>query len=120
MRSTDCLVPCLTNSLKWPSRKSVSDYARQREKAELLAADGQKFWLRMQARGHRCDGFRVAIYEVLSSGSGEKPTPCSVVRTHYHGTLINGEVFDSSYQRGEPAEFPVNGVIASVGRKRCS
>jgi FKBP-type peptidyl-prolyl cis-trans isomerase FklB len=51
-------------------------------------------------------------YEVLSTGSGEKPTADSTVRTHYHGTLIDGTVFDSSYDRGEPAEFPVNGVIS--------
>lgn len=50
-------------------------------------------------------------YEVLTVGEGEKPTPASTVRTHYHGTLINGDVFDSSYERGEPAEFPVAGVI---------
>ena len=46
------------------------------------------------------------------NGDGEKPTASSTVRTHYHGTLINGNVFDSSVDRGEPAEFPVNGVIA--------
>ena len=51
-------------------------------------------------------------YEVLTEGSGPKPTLRSSVTTHYHGTLINGTVFDSSYQRGEPATFPVNGVIA--------
>ncbi|WP_460312708.1 FKBP-type peptidyl-prolyl cis-trans isomerase [Aliiglaciecola aliphaticivorans] len=50
-------------------------------------------------------------YEVLTAGEGEKPAATSKVRTHYHGTLINGNVFDSSYERGEPAEFPVNGVI---------
>lgn len=50
-------------------------------------------------------------YEVITEGKGEKPTATSTVRTHYHGTLINGEVFDSSYNRGQPAEFPVNGVI---------
>ncbi|GAA5213782.1 FKBP-type peptidyl-prolyl cis-trans isomerase [Corallincola platygyrae] len=50
-------------------------------------------------------------YEVLEAGEGDKPTVSSMVRTHYHGTLINGDVFDSSYQRGEPAEFPVGGVI---------
>lgn len=51
-------------------------------------------------------------YEVLASGEGEIPTAASTVRTHYHGTLIDGTVFDSSYDRGEPTEFPVGGVIA--------
>ncbi|WP_062544944.1 FKBP-type peptidyl-prolyl cis-trans isomerase [Rufibacter tibetensis] len=51
-------------------------------------------------------------YQVLESGSGKTPTRNSNVTTHYHGTLIDGTVFDSSYERGEPASFPVNGVIA--------
>ncbi|MCC3157053.1 FKBP-type peptidyl-prolyl cis-trans isomerase [Hymenobacter sp. 15J16-1T3B] len=51
-------------------------------------------------------------YEVLQEGTGPKPGPRSSVTTHYHGTLINGKVFDSSYQRGEPATFGVNQVIA--------
>ncbi|RNI27967.1 FKBP-type peptidyl-prolyl cis-trans isomerase [Rufibacter immobilis] len=51
-------------------------------------------------------------YEVLESGSGKTPGRSSNVTTHYHGTLIDGTVFDSSYERGEPATFPVNGVIA--------
>jgi FKBP-type peptidyl-prolyl cis-trans isomerase FklB len=51
-------------------------------------------------------------YEILAEGDGEKPVAESTVRTHYHGTLLDGTVFDSSYDRGEPAEFPVNGVIA--------
>ena len=51
-------------------------------------------------------------YEVLTEGAGNKPSLGSSVTTHYHGTLINGTVFDSSYQRGQPATFPVNGVIA--------
>jgi FKBP-type peptidyl-prolyl cis-trans isomerase FklB len=50
-------------------------------------------------------------YKVLKDGQGPSPKPADVVRTHYHGTFINGDVFDSSVQRGEPAEFPVNGVI---------
>lgn len=50
-------------------------------------------------------------YEVLSTGEGEKPLATSTVKTHYHGTLITGEVFDSSVERGEPAQFAVNGVI---------
>ncbi|GAB2783496.1 FKBP-type peptidyl-prolyl cis-trans isomerase FklB [Hymenobacter luteus] len=51
-------------------------------------------------------------YEVLKEGNGRKPGPGSSVTTHYHGTLINGNVFDSSYQRGQPATFGVNQVIA--------
>ena len=51
-------------------------------------------------------------YEVLTEGSGRKPGPASQVTTHYHGTLLNGNVFDSSYQRGQPATFGVNQVIA--------
>ncbi|MCU0961089.1 MAG: FKBP-type peptidyl-prolyl cis-trans isomerase [Pirellulaceae bacterium] len=50
-------------------------------------------------------------YKVLKQGSGPSPTATDVVRTHYHGTFINGKVFDSSVERGEPAEFPVNRVI---------
>jgi len=50
-------------------------------------------------------------YEVLTQGEGEIPTANSTVSTHYRGTLINGEEFDSSYSRNEPTEFPVNGVI---------
>ncbi len=51
-------------------------------------------------------------YEVLVAGEGAKPSAEDTVRTHYHGTLIDGTVFDSSYDRGQPAEFPVGGVIA--------
>lgn len=50
-------------------------------------------------------------YEVVNAGDGETPTAASTVRVHYHGTLLDGTVFDSSYDRGQPAEFPVGGVI---------
>lgn len=51
-------------------------------------------------------------YQVLQEGSGKSPSKTDTVTTHYHGTLIDGTVFDSSYERGQPATFPVNGVIA--------
>jgi len=51
-------------------------------------------------------------YQVLQEGSGKSPAKTDKVTTHYHGTLIDGTVFDSSYERGQPATFPVNGVIA--------
>ncbi len=50
-------------------------------------------------------------YEVIKEGTGEKPTATSKVNCHYHGTLINGTIFDSSVQRGKPASFPLNQVI---------
>jgi len=51
-------------------------------------------------------------YEVLTAGTGATPDASSTVQTHYEGQLISGEVFDSSYKRGQPTEFPVGGVIA--------
>ena len=51
-------------------------------------------------------------YQILKEGEGDKPLINSTVTTHYHGTTIDGNVFDSSVQRGTPASFPVNGVIA--------
>ena len=51
-------------------------------------------------------------YQVLQEGNGKSPKATDQVKRHYEGTLINGKVFDSSYRRGEPATFPLNGVIA--------
>lgn len=50
-------------------------------------------------------------YEVLKEGDGAKPKATDKVKCHYHGTLLNGQVFDSSVQRGQPAVFGVNQVI---------
>lgn len=51
-------------------------------------------------------------YKVIEEGKGEKPTATDKITAHYHGTLIDGTVFDSSVNRGEPIQFPVSGVIA--------
>jgi FKBP-type peptidyl-prolyl cis-trans isomerase FklB len=51
-------------------------------------------------------------YKILEQGEGPTPGPDSTVTVHYRGTLLDGTVFDSSYDRGEPISFPVNGVIA--------
>ena len=74
-------------------------------------AEGEKF---LQENALR-DGVKTTEsglqYEVLVQGKGPKPTAEQTVKVHYEGTLIDGTVFDSSYQRGEPIEFPLNGVI---------
>ena len=80
-------------------------------KAEAAAGAGREYLVENAKR----EGVTVLPsglqFEVLVSGEGAKPGENDQVRTHYHGTLIDGSVFDSSYERGEPAEFPVNGVI---------
>lgn len=50
-------------------------------------------------------------YEIIKQGDGPKPLATNTVTCHYHGTTIKGEVFDSSVKRGQPASFPLNGVI---------
>ncbi len=80
-------------------------------KAEKAAAAGRDYLVENAKR----EGVTVLEsglqYEVLVAGEGAKPSREDHVRTHYHGTLIDGTVFDSSYERGQPAEFPVGGVI---------
>lgn len=81
-------------------------------KAQAAAAEGIDF-LKENANKEGVITLESGLqYEVINSGEGAQPTRNCTVRTHYHGTLIDGSVFDSSYERGEPAEFPVSGVIA--------
>lgn len=85
--------------------------SKEAEAAKTLSADGANFL----AENAKKEGVVVTAtglqYEVITEGSGEKPTQQSTISAHYHGTLIDGTVFDSSYDRGQPAEFPVSGVI---------
>ena len=75
-------------------------------------ADGEAF-LTQNAQKSRVKTLPSGLqYEILTEGTGRHPSLQSSVTTHYHGTLIDGTVFDSSYERGQPATFPVNGVIA--------
>ncbi|WP_025763345.1 FKBP-type peptidyl-prolyl cis-trans isomerase [Dyadobacter tibetensis] len=71
--------------------------------ADFLAENGKKDSVQTTESGLQ--------YQVITMGTGAKPLATDKVKTHYHGTLIDGTVFDSSVERGEPVEFPVNGVI---------
>ena len=86
--------------------------AEQAAKAEAAAGEGRAFLAENAKRAGVVTVESGLQYEVLTAGDGAKPTRDSTVRTHYHGTLTDGSVFDSSYDRGQPAEFPVGGVIA--------
>ena len=86
--------------------------AQQAEQAKEKSGEGESFLAENAKRGEITVTASGLQYEVLVAADGEKPSASSTVRTHYHGTLIDGTVFDSSVERGEPAEFPVNGVIA--------
>ena len=92
----------------------VSKKLQEQEQAEakVKSAEGEAFLAENAKRDEVTVTESGLQYEVLATGEGEKPTAASTVRTHYHGTFINGDIFDSSVDRGQPAEFPVGGVIA--------
>ncbi|MEM1207053.1 MAG: FKBP-type peptidyl-prolyl cis-trans isomerase [Acidobacteriota bacterium] len=85
---------------------------RMEKAAEKEAAESEKFLTEQAA----VDGVEVTdsglIYTSLTEGSGDSPAATDQVKVHYHGTLRTGEVFDSSVDRGEPATFGLNQVIA--------
>jgi FKBP-type peptidyl-prolyl cis-trans isomerase FklB len=91
---------------------------RMREQQEAEAKEASAVGEAFLAENAKREGVTVLEsglqYEIVEAGEegSEKPSKESKVRTHYHGTFIDGKVFDSSYDRGQPAEFPVGGVIA--------
>ena len=83
----------------------------QQEESELNAAAGKEYQEIMRHKSGVVTLPSGLQYEIIKEGQGAKPKATDKVRVHYHGTLINGVVFDSSVERGEPAEFPLNAVI---------
>lgn len=81
-------------------------------KTEAAKAEGAKFLEENKKRKGVTTTASGLQYEVIKMGEGPKPTLNDKVTTHYHGTLIDGTVFDSSVERGQPIQFPVTGVIA--------
>jgi FKBP-type peptidyl-prolyl cis-trans isomerase FklB len=85
--------------------------SKQKNAGEKNVKEGEKFL----ADNAKKEGVKVLTsglqYKVLKSGKGRTPKRTDTVKTHYHGTLIDGTVFDSSVERKEPVSFPVSGVI---------
>ena len=103
------------------SRDDINDAfqvitARMQEEQEAVAkaaaADGEAFLADNAKRAEVKTTESGLQYEVLVEGNGAVPVAGQSVRVHYHGTFTHGGVFDSSVARGQPAEFPVTGVIA--------
>lgn len=93
------------------TRKMAEMQKAQDEASEANKAQGTAFL----AENAKREGVKTTAsglqYEVLKAGEGVSPDANDKVTVHYHGTLPDGSVFDSSVERGEPASFPVNGVI---------
>lgn len=89
--------------------------AKQQELAKMAGEKNQKEGEAFLAENKKKEGVITLPsglqYKVIKAGSGKKPKATDTVSVHYQGTLINGTEFDSSYRRGQPVSFPVNGVI---------
>lgn len=84
-------------------KRNESEGKNKKEGEVFLAENKKKEGVKTTSSGLQ--------YKVIKEGTGRKPGSDSMVKVHYEGKLIDGTVFDSSYERGDPAEFPVKGVI---------
>jgi len=100
--------------------KIKQDFARKKQEAQIAerentAAENKTKGEEFLAENAKKEGVIVTDsglqYEVLTMGDGAKPKPENTVKVHYKGTTIDAEEFDSSYSRGQPISFPLNGVI---------
>ena len=85
---------------------------QEEKKAAAAKAEGENFLKENAKKEGVCTLPSGLQYKVLREGNGKKPSAQDIVECDYEGTLINGQVFDSSYRRGEHASFPLNQVIA--------
>ena len=89
--------------------------AKQQEKAKAQGEKNKKDGETFLAENKKKEGVKTLPsgleYKVITAGKGKSPKDTDTVTVHYKGTLMDGTEFDSSYKRGEPASFPVNGVI---------
>lgn len=88
---------------KLEAKQKTEGAANIKKGEDFLAANSKKEGVKTTASGLQ--------YKAIKSGTGKTPKASDTVKVHYHGTLIDGTVFDSSVDRGEPISFPVGGVI---------
>jgi len=106
---TDEEAKMVMNSFRTEMMKKQQEQAQQLSEANK--ATGEKFLAENKAKPGVVTLPSGLQYKIIKEGTGPKPAATDTVVTNYRGTLINGTEFDSSYKRGEPAEFPVNRVI---------
>ena len=111
---TDIIEGKATAMTSREAQQMLNEYfqKKQKEEAQQAIAEGKVF-LEGNAKREGVTQTKSGLqYEVLTEGTGRSPKATDTVRCHYEGRLLDGSVFDSSYQRGEPADFGLNQVIA--------
>ena len=88
---------------------------RRKNDPQVNLREGQEFLAQNRLKDGVIETASGLQYQVITQGSGLQPTNKSTVLVHYHGSLINGDVFDSSIQRGQPTEFKLDQVIPGFG-----
>ncbi len=94
------------------TKLQATQQAKTTELAGKNKSEGDKYLAANKAKAGVKTTASGLQYSVVKEGTGKKPTAESTVKVHYTGTLLDGTKFDSSVDRGEPAQFPLNGVIA--------
>lgn len=98
--------------MRWQQEMQAKKQAQMAEQAKVAKKDGAAFLAQNRNNPGVFETPSGLQYQVIKGAEGRKPAATDTVHVHYHGTLLNGQVFDSSVQRGEPISFPLNQVIA--------
>ncbi|HMW40311.1 MAG TPA: FKBP-type peptidyl-prolyl cis-trans isomerase [Saprospiraceae bacterium] len=106
----------MNNSAQYSLEQASANYNNSLQQVKMKAhastkEEGEKFLAANKTRQGVITTPSGLQYEVIKIGDGPKPKGTDKVKVHYHGTLTNGKVFDSSVERGEPISFPLNNVI---------